>query len=85
MSPSHSALDFEGWSVRSMPLDPSKHGERAVFWDNFSGSPTIVERKEYNKYKDGCIVYTKYPIPVDTAWRITLLQTADSWQRGLVS
>ena len=85
-SPGQFVPDFKDWSVRATPLDVTVHGERAVFWDNFHGLPTIVQRKEYNDHRDGCIVYTKDPIPVDTAWRITLLKTADSgWDTGLVS
>ena len=85
-SPRLSAPDFSDWSVRPMPLDAAKHGERAVFWDNFHGLPTIVEREKYNEHQDGCIVYTKDPIPIGTpsAWRITVLETAN-YDTGLVS
>ena len=76
---------FDGWFGRPMPLDVSRHGERAKFLDNSRGSPTVVERKEYDVYEDGCIVYTNDRIPVDTAWCITVLGTTDRWQRGLVS
>ena len=67
-----------------MPLEAAKH---AVFWDNSHGLPTIVlERGKYNEHQDGCIVYTKDPIPIDTpsAWRITVLETAN-YNIGLVS
>ena len=84
-SPRHVPLDFNDWSVRPMPLDTAKHGERAGFWDNFHGSPTVVGRTEFNEHEDGCIAYTKFPIPSNTAWRIELLETTDCWQRGLVS
>ena len=78
-------LSFDDWSVRPMPLNAVKHGERAEFWDNFCGSPTVVERMKFDEHEDGCIAYTKHPIPTNTAWRIELLKTTERWQRGLVS
>ena len=78
-------LSFDDWSVRPMSLNAAKHGERAEFWDNFYGSPTVVERMKFDEHEDGCIAYTKHPIPTNTAWRIELLKTTECWQRGLVS
>ena len=78
-------LNFEGWSAKPKPLDAAKHGERAVFWDDFHGSPTVVGRKNFDLHEDGCVAYTKDPIPVGSAWRITLLETTERLQTGLVS
>jgi hypothetical protein len=66
-----------------MPLNAVKHGERAEFSDDFYGSPTVVERRKFDEHEDGCIAYTRDPIPTNTAWRIELLKTTECWQRGL--
>ena len=78
--------DFEGWVARPMPLNVEKCGERAAFWDNFCGAPSVVERANCDNKEDGCVVYGREPMGVDKAFRITLEGTTDrKWQRGLVS
>ena len=78
--------DFEGWVARPMPLNVEKCGERAAFWDNFCGVPSVVERANCDNKEDGCVVYGREPMGVDKAFRITLEGTTDrKWQRGLVS
>ena len=78
--------DFEGWVARPMPLNVEKCGERAAFWDNFCGAPSVVERENCDNKEDGCVVYGRDPMGVDKAFRITLEGTTNrKWQRGLVS
>ena len=85
-SPCRAEPDFNDWCVQPMPLNAAKHGEEAVFRDNFHGSPTIVQRRKYNEHNNGCIVYTKEPIPASSrrAWRITVLENS-TLPTGLVS
>ena len=80
--------NFLAWIVQPMPFDGDlkKCGKRAKFMEyDFAGSPTVVGRINYEKNKFGCIAYTKDPLPVGKAWRITLLKRSNKWQSGLVS
>ena len=79
---------FTGWVVQPMPFndDKGKFGERAIFSQyNYGGAPTVVGRINYQQHKYGCVAYTKDPLPVNKAWRITLLKTTKKTGDGLVS
>lgn len=79
---------FDGWSARPLPLneDEDMKGERADFTlFDAKGAAVGVKRMEFDRYRDGCVVYTKDPIPAGKAWRLTAITKTQKWQRGLVS
>ena len=80
--------NFTGWVVEPMPFDGDrdKCGARATFCEyTFDGSPTVVGRIRHDARQDGCVAFTKHPLSVNKAWRVTLRKTTDKWRRGLVS
>ena len=80
---------FTGWVVQPMPFDDDrgKSGQRAVFARyNYISLPTVVERTKHQEHQYGCVAYTKDPLPVNKAWRITVLKTTKKWlTTGVVS
>ena len=76
---------FTGWIVKPMPFR-EECGKGAKFSNyDAAGLPNVVQRLDHSKFEGGCVAYSKHPIPVGKAWRVTLLQKSGVWRRGLVS
>ena len=58
-----------------MPFSSKKHGERLQFSSDYS----VVESQES---KHGGVAYTEHPIPVNNAWRLTLIPTSGYERKG---
>ena len=76
------AVDVSDWIVTPAPLNDKNSGERAMFsTDNF-----ILQRRDYENKYDGCVSYTKGPLPLVQVWQVTILETSTRrWSYGLVS
>ena len=74
-------LDVSDWLRTPAPFNLKKHGKRAIF----SGDNSVVERREPEKYDDGCVCYTSRPLPPGQVWEITIPNTTSRWGWGLVS
>ena len=76
------SLYVSDWLRTPDPFNLKKHGKRAIF----SGDNSVVERREPEKYNDGCVCYTSQPLPPGQVWEITILNTTSGWiVGGLVS
>ena len=69
------------WIVTPVPLNDKQCGKRAIF----SKGNSIVERKNPGEKWDGCVCYTKIPLPLRQVWQISVLETTEKWPWGLVS
>ena len=58
-----------GFLGEPMPFSKCKHGESLQFSADYS----VVESQES---KHGGVAYTEHPIPVNNAWRLTLIPTS---------
>ena len=80
---------FTAWALSPMPLEDSKEkcGPRAKFSNyDMDGFPNVVGRVNHRRKDNGCMVYTKNPLAVGSAWRVTLLNSTDrSSESRLVS
>ena len=74
-------LDVSDWLRTPAPFNLKKHGKRAIF----SGDNSVVERREPDKYRDGCVCYTSHPLPPGQVWETTILNTTRWGYGGLVS
>ena len=76
------SIDASDWLRTPAPFNVKKHGRSAIF----SGDNSVVERREPDEYRSGCLCYTSHPLPPGQVWEITMLNTT-SWlsYHGLVS
>ena len=76
------AADVSDWIATPAPLNDKKSGERAIF----STDNSIVQRRDPERYIDGCVSYTLCPLPPGQVWQVTVLDTSTrKWGGGLVS
>ena len=78
------AADVSDWIVTPAPLNDKKSGKRAIF----STDNSIVQRRDPEICGNGCVSYTRGPLPPGQVWQVTVLETTSGWSPyigGLVS
>ena len=75
------AADVSDWIVTPAPLNDKKSGVRAIF----STDNSIVQRRDAEIYINGCVSYTRGPLPPGQVWQVTVLETTRNFGAGLVS
>ena len=76
------AADISDWIATAAPLNEEKSGENAIF----STENSIVKRRGPETYWNGCVSYTRGPLPPGQVWQITILDSTRMWSlsAGLV-
>ena len=73
------ATDVSDWIATPGPLNDKKSGVRAIF----STDNSIVQRGDPWRYVDGCVSYTRGPLPPGQVWQVTVLETSTTkWGYG---
>ena len=75
------AADVSDWIATPATLNDKKSGERAIF----STDNSIVQRRDPESNRGGCVSYTRGPLPPGQVWQVTVLETTRKWDYGLVS
>ena len=75
------AADVSDWIPTPAPLNYNKSGVNAVFTSDNS----ILQRRNPERERLGCVGYTAHPLPLGQVWQTTVLETSTRWINGLVS
>ena len=74
-------IDVRDWLATPVPFNTEKYSGRAIF----SAANSVVELQGSERQRDGCIIYTRDPLPVGKLWQTTVLDTTRGWIGRLVS
>ena len=76
------AEDVSDWIATPATLNDKSQERR-----QFSSNNSIVQRRQPENERDGCVCYTVHSLPPGQVWQNTILETSTTrkWSEGLVS